>query len=180
MLFRSDLELHDLEVRTGDMVQFRHGRSSGSGRGLVARLKPRPGGQEARGPQAGPMDNGPNIGGVDTIRLDRDVRMRIEGLAGGMLPGGPAAPRPSTETAESAADHLATSRPTAVNLFWALNRMRRRARDLASQGATDLPLQLLREAQAIEAEDQAMCRAIGFAGAALLPADCGEIGRAHV
>ena len=43
-----DLELHDLEVRTGDMVQFRHGRSSGSGRGLVARLKPRPGGREIR------------------------------------------------------------------------------------------------------------------------------------
>jgi methylthioribose-1-phosphate isomerase len=78
-------------------------------------------------------------------------------------------------SAELAADHLATSRPTAVNLFWALNRMRRRARDLASQGATDLPLQLLREAQAIEAEDQAMCRAIGTAGAALLPADCGVL-----
>jgi len=87
-----DLELHDLEVRTGDMVQFRYGRSAGSGRGLVARLKPRSGGHEPRPAQPGAMDNGPNIGGVDTIRLDRDVRMRIEGLAGGMLPGASAGP----------------------------------------------------------------------------------------
>ena len=39
-----DIELDELEVRTGEMVQFRYGRSSGSGRGLVARLRPRPGG----------------------------------------------------------------------------------------------------------------------------------------
>ena len=77
--------------------------------------------------------------------------------------------------AELAADHLATSRPTAVNLFWALNRMRRRARELATQTTPDLPARLLSEAQAIEAEDQAMCRAIGRAGAALLPADCGVL-----
>jgi hypothetical protein len=82
-----DIELDELEVRTGEMVQFRYGRSSGSGRGLAARLRPRPGGT---GPSAGPgpgPDKGPNIGGVDSIRLDRDVKMRIEGVAGGMLPG---------------------------------------------------------------------------------------------
>jgi len=95
-----DIELDELEVRTGEMVQFRYGRSSGSGRGLVARLRPRPGGGgPARG--AGPGDKGPNIGGVDSIRLDRDVKMRIEGVAGGMLPGAtPAAPAPATPTAD--------------------------------------------------------------------------------
>jgi len=77
--------------------------------------------------------------------------------------------------AESAADHLATSRPTAVNLFWALDRMRRRARELASQPSADLPAELLAEARAIEAEDRAMCRAIGLAGAALLPQECGVL-----
>ncbi len=90
-----EIELDELEVRTGELVQFRHGRSSGSGRGLVARLKPRPGGGQAAGP--GPTDKGPNIGGVDSIRLDRDVSMRIEGVAGGMLPG--AAARPAADGA---------------------------------------------------------------------------------
>jgi len=106
-----DLELHDLEVRTGDMVQFRYGRSAGSGRGLVARLKPRSGGREPRAAQPGPIDSGPNIGGVDTIRLDRDVRMRIEGLAGGMLPGGPAgSERPAGEAGDAAPPVLVSCR----------------------------------------------------------------------
>ena len=77
-----DVELDELEVRTSEMVQFRYGRSSGSGRALVARLRPRP---------TGPADRGPNIGGIDSIRIDRDVRMRLEGFAGGLSPGREAA-----------------------------------------------------------------------------------------
>jgi hypothetical protein len=77
-----DVELEEFEVRTGEMVQFRYGRSTGSGRALVARLLPRAGGS----------DQGPGIGGVDSIRLDRDVRMRIEGMEAGLLPGQAAAP----------------------------------------------------------------------------------------
>lgn len=66
--------------------------------------------------------------------------------------------------AREAADHLATSRPTAVNLFWALDRMKR-----AIDGATgDVAKRLLDEARAIHEEDQATCRAIGRHGAALL------------
>jgi len=79
-----DVELDELEVRTGEMVQFRYGRSSGSGRGLVATLKPRQGTGAAGGD---PLGQGPNVGGVDSIRLERDVRMRLEGLAGGLVPG---------------------------------------------------------------------------------------------
>ncbi len=52
-----------------------------------------------------------------------------------------------------AADHLATSRPTAVNLFWAIDRMKR-----VNTAASDA---LLAEAKAIHAEDEAMCRRIG-------------------
>jgi len=96
-----DIELDELEVRTGEMVQFRYGRSSGSGRGLVARLRPRPGGS-GPAPGAGPGDKGPNIGGVDSIRLDRDVKMRIEGVAGGMLPGSKPPPAASAATSGSA------------------------------------------------------------------------------
>ncbi len=58
--------------------------------------------------------------------------------------------------AESAYEALAKSRPTAVNLFWALERMR---------GARDLEA----EAIAILAEDIATNRAIGAHGAALIP-----------
>lgn len=83
-----DLELDELEISTGETVQFRYGRSSGSGRGLVAVLKPRPGQQGGAGD---PLGQGPNVGGVDSIRLERDVRMRLEGLEGGLLPGAEAA-----------------------------------------------------------------------------------------
>ena len=70
---------------------------------------------------------------------------------------------------------LAASRPTAVNLFWALERMKR-AKDAEP------------EAIAILEEDLAANHAIGRHGAALIPAgarvltycNTGEIGRAHV
>ena len=109
-----DLELDELEVSTGEMVQFRYGRSSGSGRGLVARLKPRPGGSGPSAAGAGPGDKGPNIGGVDSSRLDRDVKMRIEGLAGGMLPGAPATQPPATPSAADAAAAIASAAPPPV------------------------------------------------------------------
>ncbi len=66
---------------------------------------------------------------------------------------------------ERACQHLATSRPTAVNLFWALQRMRQVIRP---ETGRDFPSDLLAEAQRIEAEDRAMCRAIGAAGAHLI------------
>lgn len=66
-------------------------------------------------------------------------------------------------------DYLASSRPTAVNLFWALERMRRRAEALRdTAGPREIREQLLAEARAIHEEDRAMCRQIGQHGAALL------------
>jgi methylthioribose-1-phosphate isomerase len=65
--------------------------------------------------------------------------------------------------------YLSTSRPTAVNLFWALERMRKRARQLAEAlPPVRLHAALLKEALAIEDEDRRMCRAIGRAGAGLI------------
>ncbi len=66
-------------------------------------------------------------------------------------------------------DYLATSRPTAVNLFWALDRMRRVHRQLDDvwSPAQVLP-RLLTEARAIETEDRAMCTAMAQHGAPLL------------
>lgn len=73
------------------------------------------------------------------------------------------------ETLDRVVSRLAESRPTAVNLFWALDRMRQRAQSM--RGKMPLPevlACLLAEAQAIHAEDRETCRAIGLHGAALL------------
>jgi methylthioribose-1-phosphate isomerase len=66
---------------------------------------------------------------------------------------------------------LSATRPTAVNLFWALDRMERRFLGLAGQTAEDVETALLSEAHAIATEDIAACRAIGRHGAALLGAE---------
>jgi methylthioribose-1-phosphate isomerase len=66
-------------------------------------------------------------------------------------------------------DYLATSRPTAVNLFWALERMKRKAREARGKKPTSqLAADLLAEARTIHEEDRRTCRAIGRHGAALL------------
>ncbi len=71
----------------------------------------------------------------------------------------------SHDTMETACDHLASSRPTAVNLFWALDRMRKVAGESRDADRAD---RLLAEAKAIHAEDAAQCAAIGRHGADLL------------
>src|SRR5439155_10036286 len=65
--------------------------------------------------------------------------------------------------------YLRTSRPTAVNLFWALDRMERRVQGRTEQHPPEqLTRWLLDEALAIEDEDRRMCRAIGEHGAELI------------
>ena len=66
------------------------------------------------------------------------------------------------------AESLAGSRPTAVNLFWALNRMRRVADTESDLSSPELLERLLVEARAIETEDREMCAAIGRHGLPLL------------
>ena len=70
---------------------------------------------------------------------------------------------------ERACAELAGTRPTAVNLFWAIDRMRRRFQASAGMDARALRQGLLDEALAIQAEDLAACRRMGDLGAALLP-----------
>jgi methylthioribose-1-phosphate isomerase len=65
-------------------------------------------------------------------------------------------------------DYLATSRPTAVNLFWALKRMGDKAEQHHGRPTPEIAAALLDEARAIHEEDRQMCRAIGRHGAALL------------
>jgi methylthioribose-1-phosphate isomerase len=74
------------------------------------------------------------------------------------------------EALRRAADYLRTSRPTAVNLFWALERMTRAAEPALSKApsAREITARLLHEARAIHEEDRQTCRAIGRFGAELL------------
>ena len=67
-----------------------------------------------------------------------------------------------------AKEYLASSRPTAVNLFWALDRMERCLRTCAGKDMNAIRRTMLTEANAIKAEDVAMCRAIGENGLSLL------------
>jgi methylthioribose-1-phosphate isomerase len=65
-------------------------------------------------------------------------------------------------------EYLATSRPTAVNLFTMLNRIQAKATNTAELNSGQRLAVLLEEAQAIEFEDREMCAAIGRVGAELL------------
>jgi methylthioribose-1-phosphate isomerase len=66
------------------------------------------------------------------------------------------------------AEYLASSRPTAVNLFWAIKRMEAKAEELRGRPSREIAESLLSEARAIHEEDRKMCRAIGRHGAELL------------
>jgi len=70
-----------------------------------------------------------------------------------------------------AAERLAATRPTAVNLFWAIERMRRAFGEVAQAGASaaEIAARLEAEALRIHDEDVASCRAIGAHGAPLVP-----------
>jgi methylthioribose-1-phosphate isomerase len=58
-------------------------------------------------------------------------------------------------------DYLAKSRPTAVNLFWALERMEDKAKELVGTEIAEIKKELLKEAVAIHKEDEEINRMIG-------------------
>lgn len=58
-------------------------------------------------------------------------------------------------------EYLATSRPTAVNLFWALGRMEKKAYDNRYKTVEEIKGILIDTANEIRSEDEGMCRAIG-------------------
>jgi methylthioribose-1-phosphate isomerase len=65
-------------------------------------------------------------------------------------------------------NHLAATRPTAVNLFWAIERMKRKLADLSSLPLEEIKRELINESQAILDEDIALCRTMGRLGAELI------------
>jgi methylthioribose-1-phosphate isomerase len=67
---------------------------------------------------------------------------------------------------------LARTRPTAVDLFWAIERMQKRFNELAASGDLEtLKREMVAEARLVHAEKWATDEAIGRLGAALLPAE---------
>jgi methylthioribose-1-phosphate isomerase len=74
---------------------------------------------------------------------------------------------------DKVSEHLAASRPTAVNLTWALERIKKVARSMTGAGVAAIKEALLAEARRIRDEDEAMCRAIGRHGESLIRDGCG-------
>jgi len=98
----------------------------------------------------------------DTARAIREMVVRGAPAIGCTAAFGVALESTREADLEAAFEVLAQSRPTAINLFWALARMRRA---LARDGASALE----DEALAIYEEDLAVNRALGAHGAALVP-----------
>ncbi len=65
-------------------------------------------------------------------------------------------------------DQLAATRPTAVNLFWALDRMKRVLSAMCEQPVERIKTALKAESQAILDEDIALCKTMGRHGASLI------------
>jgi methylthioribose-1-phosphate isomerase len=70
---------------------------------------------------------------------------------------------------ETVCETLAASRPTAVNLFWAIARMKALHQSLAGAPVEQVRARFIQEAQQIRLEDIAICHAIGKNGAPLVP-----------
>ena len=65
-------------------------------------------------------------------------------------------------------ERLAATRPTAVNLFWAIERMKQKLDALRAEPVASIKAALMKESQAILEEDIALCKAMGQHGANLI------------
>lgn len=110
---------------------------------------------------------------IRVLRVRGAPAIGIAAAFGVVLGGQPAARRQGQadevrEAILAASAHLRTSRPTAVNLFWALDRVDRIATQFDERNPLALLERVLEEARAIATEDRAMCRSIGRIGAGLV------------
>jgi len=95
------------------------------------------------------------------------------GLALGMRKSSATGTQKFAAEFQKSCDLMAATRPTAVNLFWAIERMKRCFAEAAQAGESvdQIKDRLEREAQLIHDEDVASCRAMGAHGAEVVPAD---------
>jgi methylthioribose-1-phosphate isomerase len=70
---------------------------------------------------------------------------------------------------ETICDTLARTRPTAVNLFWGIERMKRVYAEVRLRPLEEIQRRILEEALLVREEDIAICRAMGRNGASLVP-----------
>jgi methylthioribose-1-phosphate isomerase len=93
------------------------------------------------------------------------------GIALGMRRSGAKGTRQFAVDFQKTCDMMAATRPTAVNLFWAIDRMKRAFAEGAQAGEStdELAARLEREARAIHDEDVANCRSMGGFGAEVVP-----------
>ena len=76
---------------------------------------------------------------------------------------------------DSICDMIGKTRPTAVNLFWAISRMREKFDLLSGKPISQIKQSLIEEAQRMHAEDIAANQAMGRHGADLMPASGGVL-----
>jgi len=95
------------------------------------------------------------------------------GIALGMSRSRNTGTKAFTTEFQKTCDLMASTRPTAVNLFWAIERMKRCFAEVAQDGHSvdEIKARLVAESTAIHDEDVASCRAIGAHGATLVPQD---------
>jgi methylthioribose-1-phosphate isomerase len=93
------------------------------------------------------------------------------GIALGMRRSSATGTKKFTTEFQNTCDLLAATRPTAVNLFWAIERMKRTFAEAAHNGSSvaEIAQRLEAEARAIHDEDVASCKAMGAHGASLVP-----------
>src|SRR5262252_9836742 len=93
------------------------------------------------------------------------------GLALGMRRSKATGTKQFTTEFQRLCELLAATRPTAVNLFWAIERMKQTFAEAAQDGRSvdELSQRLVLEAQRIHDEDVESCRAMGAHGATLVP-----------
>jgi methylthioribose-1-phosphate isomerase len=99
------------------------------------------------------------------------------GIALGALRTTAATPQEFAPEFEKICARLAGTRPTAVNLFWAIDRMKKLFADMLASGATLAQVQekILAESHAMYEEDIAACKTMGAFGGALLPQEGGVL-----
>src|SRR6185437_8475830 len=93
------------------------------------------------------------------------------GIAVGMRRSSAKGTRDFAVEFQKTCDMMAATRPTAVNLFWAIARMKRVFAEGAQAGESteELSRRLEREARRIHDEDVASCRSMGAFGAEMVP-----------
>jgi len=91
------------------------------------------------------------------------------GVALGAVQAKDLAPRQFRQRVEQVCELLAATRPTAVNLFWAIERMKRLYLSSTDTAPAKIAARLVEEAQLIRREDEEACRRMGQFGAPLMP-----------